>query len=159
MNENEKVKTGLLYCASSKDAPAGACPYGKSCEDCDGIQRLKAEALTAIIRTEAGLEVIRDNRDLLQQAYETTRRAAEQYKAERDAALERFRIALADLQLVGETGNPCVVCGYYHPELPGDRKCDLMGTHCAWMWAKLQRSDYLRGGFEDGKGEHIGKDH
>jgi len=158
MTDNEKVKTGLIYCASNKDAPEGACPYGKSCEDCDGIQLLKAEALAAIIRTEAGLEVMQDNRDQLFQAKEMLIRAIGQYKAERDAAIERCRIAVMDMQLVGETGNPCLVCGYYHPELPGDRKCDLMGTDCAWMWDKLQRSDYMRG-IEDVKGKHTDKDY
>lgn len=158
MNENEKVKTGLLYCASSKDAPAGACPYGKNCEECDGIQRLKAEALAAIIRLEAEAKRLKADNTQLQVAFDAMSRDVGRFKAERDAALDEYQQALVDMKLVGETNNACLVCGYYHPERTGDRKCDLMGTHCAWMWDKLQRSDYMRG-IEDVKGKHTDKDY
>lgn len=144
MTENEKVKTGLIYCASSKNAPDGACPYGKSCEECDGIQSMKAEALAAIIRLEAEAKRLKADNTQLQVAFDAMSRDVGRFKTERDAAIDRYQEALLDMKLVGETNNACLVCGYYHPERTGDRKCDLMGTHCAWMWARLQRIDYMR---------------
>lgn len=62
MSENERVKTGLIYCTSDRTVSDGACPYSKNCDDCDGIQVLKKDALLAIIRLEAEVKTLKAER-------------------------------------------------------------------------------------------------
>lgn len=47
---------------------------------------------------------------------------------EREKALE------ADLALVCNTLNPCLVCGHYRPEREDYEKCELKEWTCSWIW-------------------------
>lgn len=47
---------------------------------------------------------------------------------EREKALE------ADLALVCNIPNPCLVCGHYRPDREDYEKCELKEWTCNWVW-------------------------
>lgn len=52
MKTDDEIKLGLEFCCQDGNVSNGKCPYGRDCEECDGIQRLKADALALINRLE-----------------------------------------------------------------------------------------------------------
>lgn len=43
-----------------------------------------------------------------------------------------------DLTLACTSGNPCLVCGHYRPDMQGMQKCELNEWVCKWTWRGAQ---------------------
>ena len=117
----EEIKKWLEPC---KEANCSACFNEYNC-------KREAEALAYIQQLECERDEARNDLDTINYANTELHSAYEAMKRERDAAVE-------DLTLACTSGNPCLVCGHYRPDMQGMQKCELNEWVCKWTWRGAQ---------------------